>query len=133
MWQKPERAKSTNDSCLKLQNGRSGFSETGSGFCRTCQTNQQFVHKRRFGFLRMHSKPEHEHKHARNGSAITAWFCNMHIRNNLVMPRARPYNAETAMNRNNDKNKSTNSNEKNNKNNNNNGDDGRNNDNKTKE
>ena len=69
----------------------------------------------------MHSKPEHEHKHARNGSAITAWFCNMHIRNNLVMPRARPYNAETAMNRNNDKNKSTNSNEKNNKNNNNNG------------
>ena len=93
MWQKPERVKPTNDSCLKLQNGRSGFSETGSGFCRMCKANQQFMYDQRFGFSQIRSHHGREHTSARNGAAIIIQLCIVHVRNCLVMPRTRLRNA----------------------------------------
>ena len=55
------------------------------------------MHEERFGFLHMHSKLGHEHTRARNGSAITIWFCNMHVRTDLIMSRARPNIAQATM------------------------------------
>ena len=73
------------------------------------------MHEQRFGFLQMSSKPEHEHTRACNGSAITVWFYSMNVRNDLVMPRAHPNNAEAAKNRRNNENKNRNKKKKNKK------------------